>query len=119
MIDDSYNGNPAGVREAIRVLSKFINRRKVFVTPGLVEMSQKAKPIHEEIGYLLGQAADIVILIRNSVTPYIAEGLKRTNFDERNLKWFATAQEAHASMSVMIQPGDVVLFQNDWPDNYL
>ena len=119
VIDDSYNGNPAGVREAISVLNKFTNRRKVFITPGLVEMSEKTQQIHEEVGRLLGQAADLVILIRNSVTPYIAEGLKSTNFSERNLRWFETAQEAHASMVDIIRPGDVVLFQNDWPDNYL
>ena len=119
VIDDSYNGNPDGVSEAIRTLQRFNGRRKIFLTPGLVETGKFSEDIHRRIGKELAGAADLVILIRNSVTPYIAEGLLDADFDDNKIKWFETAPDAHGALSSIVKPGDVILFQNDWGDQYL
>ncbi len=144
VIDDAYNGNSAGAAEAIKVLSRFGNRRKIYITPGLVETGAAAKDVHLEIGRRLASVADVVILIRNSVTGYIEEGvlsvIARNTSDEaistsgrlprpsdalraRNDKpeiiWFETAQEAHSSLSKILKSNDVILFQNDWGDQYV
>lgn len=118
IIDDSYNGNPDGAGEAIKVLARFRGMRKIYVTPGLVEIGSAAKSIHEKIGALLAPVADLVVLIRNSATPAIADGLAKNGFNTANIVWFETAAEAHSAVPKMLKPGDVVLFQNDWPDNY-
>jgi UDP-N-acetylmuramoyl-tripeptide--D-alanyl-D-alanine ligase len=118
VIDDAYNGNPAGVAEAIKVLSRFQNRRKLFITPGLVETGKATADIHREIGKQLAEVADVVILIKNSVTPFIDEGLKMKD-KAPEVIWFETAQEAHASLAKILKPGDVIVFQNDWGDQYL
>ena len=119
VIDDSYNGNPDGAREAVRVLARFKNKRKIYVTPGLVEMGSRSAEIHRSIGTDLASVADIVILIKNSATGFIAEGLKAGEFKNQDILWFNTAVEAHAALPAILKSGDVVLFQNDWPDNYL
>lgn len=120
IIDDAYNGNPSGVSEAIKVLSRFPNRRKIYITPGLVEMGKATAQVHRTIGKQLAGVADVVILIKNSVTPFVAEGLQEVR-GKRQVEtiWFDTAQEAHASLAKILKQGDVVLFQNDWGDNYL
>lgn len=118
LIDDSYNGNPDGVQVAINFLSSLEDKRKIYVTPGLVEMGPKTKEVHIEIGKQLAKAnIEKVILIRNSVTPYIEEGLKKENFDG-DLRWFDTGPEAYNSLDNITIKGDVVLIQNDWPDQY-
>ncbi len=119
VIDDSYNGNPDGAREAVRVLARFKNKRKIYVTPGLVEMGSRSAEIHRMIGTDLAAVADIVILIKNSATGAIAEGLKAGDFKSQGILWFDTALDAHAALPAILKSGDVVLFQNDWPDNYL
>jgi len=119
VIDDSYNGNPAGVSEAIYVLGTYFNRRKVYVTPGLVETGEKTVEIHKKIGEGLSKVANLVVLIANSVTPYIQEGLIANGFNTENIRWYKSAEAAHADMANIIQPNDVVLFQNDWTDNYI
>lgn len=119
VIDDSYNGNPDGAREAVRVLARFKNKRKIYVTPGLVEMGLRSAEIHRSIGTDLAGVADIVILIKNSATGAIAEGLKAGDFKSQGILWFDTAVDAHAALPAILKSGDVVLFQNDWPDNYL
>lgn len=118
VIDDSYNGNPEGVREAIHVLSTYKDRRKVFVTPGLVETGEHNEAVHKAIGKELAAVANMVVLIENSATPYIAQGLTEQGFNAQNILWFKSTHEAHAAMGEIIKPHDVVLFQNDWPDNY-
>ncbi len=118
IIDDSYNGNPAGVTEAIRVLSRFKNRRKIYVTPGLVETGKQNQAVHQKIGEQLSVVADLVILIKNSATIHIAEGLRAAQFKNENIIWFKSALEAHAALAGILHSGDVILFQNDWPDNY-
>lgn len=119
IIDDSYNGNPDGVREAISTLALFKKKRKIYVTPGLVEMGEKAKNIHYNIGKKLVKGADLVVLIKNSVTPEIARGLIEGGFEEKNIIWFQSGTEAYNSLKGMMRSGDVVLLQNDWPDNYI
>ncbi|MFH0773353.1 MAG: UDP-N-acetylmuramoyl-tripeptide--D-alanyl-D-alanine ligase [bacterium] len=118
VIDDSYNGNPEGVTEAIRLLNTYVGRRKVFVTPGLVETGEKNEEVHRKIGKELAPVADRVVLIKNSASPYIAQGLMEHGFDKNHIIWFKSAREAHEAMGEIIEPNDVVLFQNDWPDNY-
>ena len=118
IIDDSFNGNPAGVREAIETLAKFKNRRKIVLTPGLVEIGSETREVHENIGKQLAKVADKVLLIQNSVTDYILKGLQTAKFNHANIIVFPTTQEAHASLGQILQPNDVILFQNDWPDNY-
>jgi len=119
VIDDSYNGNPDGAREAIRVLGILDGKRKIYVTPGLVEMGKKNREVHEDIGKLLASVANMVILIKNSATDSIAEGLKMQGFPESDIMWFDTPLKAYNSLSNILKAGDTVLFQNDIPDNYL
>lgn len=119
IIDDSYNGNPDGVREAIAVLKRFSGRRKLFLTPGLVEMGAETERVHTNIGRELAAVADLVILIRTSVTPFIADGLEAAGFNPQHIHWFATAPEAHAAIRTILEPHDVIVFQNDWGDQYL
>ena len=119
VIDDSYNGNPDGVEEAIKTLSLFKKRRKIFVTPGLVEMGDKNKEVHQKIGKRLNDVVDLVILIKNSVTPYVEEGLINAGFNQKNILMCDSMMEAQNNLNNIIKSGDVVLFQNDWPDNYV
>jgi len=119
VIDDSYNGNPDGVREAIEVMNKFKKRRKLYVTPGLVEMGHRKLEIHYEIGRRLAQSADKVFLVRNSVTGFIRQGLEDNGFLPKNIIESFSATELHKEVQKMTKPGDLILFQNDWPDNYL
>ncbi len=123
IIDDAYNGNPDGAKEAIKVLSRFADRRKIYITPGLVETGKDIAKVHREIGKQLAAVADVVLLIKNSVTKFIEEGIKQApaanNQRRVEVIWFDTAPEAHSSLGKILKPGDVVLFQNDWGDQYL
>lgn len=118
LIDDTYNGNSNGIKEGLKLLSKFSGRRKVYVTPGLVETGELTRDIHLEIGKDLAGIADLVVLTRNSVTPFIEEGLLKSGFKKENIIWFNSSKETYSNLRSFINHGDVVLMQNDWSDNY-
>jgi UDP-N-acetylmuramyl pentapeptide synthase len=88
-----------------------------------VETGAAAKDVHLEIGRRLAGVADMVILIKNSVSGWIEEGIKgklpTTHYPLPTIIWFETAQQAHAALKDILKPGDVILFQNDWGDQYL
>lgn len=130
VIDDAYNGNSEGAKEAIEVLKRFKERRKIYITPGLVETGAKSKETHLEIGRQLANGIDVVILIKNSVSSWIEEGIRNQELGIRNKEklttynlptifWFNTAQEAHKELKNILKPGDVIVFQNDWGDQYM
>ena len=117
-LDDSYNGNPDGVAAAIDFLASLKNCRRWYVTPGLVEMGARAEEVHREIGKRLGQAhIERVVLIKNSVTSFIEQGLQEERY-KGDVIWFDDALAAFAALPHLTVKGDVVLLQNDWPDQY-
>jgi len=118
VIDDSYNGNPDGVRAAINFLKEIKNKRRFYITPGLVEMGSKTEEIHKQIGRELAEAGiEKVVLIKNSVTAFIEAGLGEHNF-QGELIWFDSALDAFKSLPSRTISNDLLLYQNDWPDNY-
>lgn len=117
ILDDSYNGNPDGVRAVITFLATLEGRR-FYVTPGLVEMGRQTKSVHQAIGRQLAQAGvENVILIKNSVTPYIEQGLIDNQYTGTVL-WFDDAFAAFAALPHLTVKGDIIVLQNDWPDQY-
>ena len=117
-IDDSYNGNPDGAAAAIEFLKTLEGQRRWYITPGLVEMGSRKEEIHREMGARLAEARiEKVVLIRDSVTPYIEQGLKEANY-RGEIIWFDFGPTAFNALPKMTIAGDVVLIQNDWPDQY-
>lgn len=117
-LDDSYNGNPDGVNAVIDFLASLTGHRRFYVTPGLVEMGKRTEAVHKEIGRKLADAGiEHVILVRNSVTPYIEAGLKEAGY-RGGIRWFDDALELFSALPSLTVKGDVVLLQNDWPDQY-
>ena len=74
--------------------------------------------IHLKIGKVYSEFIDIVILINNSATSYILQGLKDNNFNSDNIYTFKMKEDAYKALGQIINKNDVVIFQNDWTDNY-
>lgn len=118
IIDDTYNGNIEGIRAGTELLKSLPAKRKLYVTPGLVDQGAETQSIHEEMGRLIAMSgADQVVLMQNSVTAYIEAGLKRAGF-KGELVIDPDPLSFYTNLSQFVAAGDLVLMQNDWPDNY-
>ena len=118
VIDDAFNANPVGAKGAMEVLRSFAGGRKIVVTPGFVEMGAKEAACNRALGEQIAEAADIAVLVGKRHTAPIAQGLRAKGFGEENLHVVASLDESTRLLGGILQPGDVVLYENDLPDNY-
>ncbi len=117
VIDDAFNANPSGVRAAMEVLRGF-SGRKVVVTPGMVELGDREDEENRAFGRVMASAADLVMLIGPKHTRPIYEGLLEGGFREENIQVYRSLDDAAKVLWTQVNPGDVVIFENDLPDNY-
>jgi UDP-N-acetylmuramoyl-tripeptide--D-alanyl-D-alanine ligase len=118
VIDDTYNGNLEGIRAGTQLLHDLPATRKIYVTPGLVDQGEETEPVHIAMGKLIATAQpDIVVLMQNSVTHFIRKGLKTGKF-KGELKIEPNPLEFYTNLTHFVATGDLVVMQNDWPDNY-
>jgi UDP-N-acetylmuramoyl-tripeptide--D-alanyl-D-alanine ligase len=117
VVDDTYNGNSDGVRAGLAWLAAVPAKRRIYVTPGLVGQGTRTSAVHREIGRSIAPVADIVVLMRNSVTPHLEQGLQEAKF-KGELQMVDDPLRFYRNLDQFVAGGDVVLMQNDWPDNY-
>lgn len=118
IIDDAFNSNPRGAKEALEVLKNMEGGQKILITPGMVELGDEEYEQNKEFGRAAAKACDTVILVGNKQTKPIAEGLCEAGFPDKNLIVADSLNEATTHLHKLVKPGDVVLFENDLPDNY-
>lgn len=118
IIDDTYNGNLEGIRAGTRLLKTLTAKRKIYVTPGLVDQGEETVSVHREAGELIAESRpDLVILMQNSVTDYIKQGLKAGHF-KGELRIENDPLDFYKNLNHFVASGDLVVMQNDWTDNY-
>lgn len=121
VIDDSFNSNPEGAKAALEVLTDFLSEKqgkKVLVTPGMVELGEREYDENRHFGAEAAKVCDLVILVGRARTAPILDGLKHENYPEQNISIVNNLDEVPQQLQEKLKPGDVVLFENDLPDNY-
>ncbi len=118
IIDDSYNSNPVGAAEALRVLGQFASGKRILITPGMVELGESQESENRRFGELAAEVCDYVFLVAGASSAAIHEGLRAKAFPEERIRALADLSGATAELAKLVQAGDVVLFANDLPDLY-
>ncbi|WP_313343442.1 UDP-N-acetylmuramoyl-tripeptide--D-alanyl-D-alanine ligase [Sedimentibacter sp.] len=118
VIDDAFNSNPDGAKAALNVLASFKDKRKIIVTPGMIELGEHEQTENEKFGENIALACDIAILVGKKQTAPIQIGLQKNGFDEDNLYVVNSLNEATKILENLTKVNDVVLFENDLPDTY-
>ena len=118
ILDDTYNGNIDGMKAGLALLKELPGKRKVYVTPGLVDQGVETKAVHQELGQAIAAVKpDRVVLMHNSATEDIKKGLEDGEFNG-DLHVEHHPLDFYLNLEHFIAAGDVVMLQNDWTDNY-
>ena len=117
IIDDSYNSNEEGITAAMEVLDTF-KGRKIVLTPGLVELGKIENLANLEFGKLLAKHADFVIIVGKHNAEMLINGLIDGGMNRENIRFAKNLNRGNNILNEMVVEGDVVLFENDLPDNY-
>ena len=119
IIDDAYNSNIKGAKMALEVLKSFEHKKRILITPGIVDLGDKQSEINQELGRAAAEASDFIILVGASQAVPIYNGIKEKNYPESNIFIAKNLQEALSKMNEILTKDSVVLLENDLPDNYL
>jgi UDP-N-acetylmuramoyl-tripeptide--D-alanyl-D-alanine ligase len=119
LLDDAYNSNETGFREAVEVLRTLADEREgkaILITPGIVELGDAHDTVHRNLGLLCGQLCDHVYVVNPDRIPSFVEGLRAegnttgVTLVPRFADALRDANQHHA------EPANVVLYENDLPD---
>ncbi len=119
LIDDAYNANPEGCIEAVNVLASFDGRKKIIVTPGLVELGDSEYKYNYNLGLAAAEKCDIIILVGKQRSVPLCDAINTTEFKKENLYVVSSFAEALEKLHALTDKDTVTLIENDLPDNYL
>lgn len=118
VIDDAFNSNPVGARNAVEILGQFDTGRRIIITPGMVELGERHELENRTFGRHISEHADLAVLVGERQTAPIREGLREAGFPEEQIRVVPSLTAARAFLRSYVRPGDVVLYENDLPDQY-
>ena len=113
IIDDAYNSNVNGFKEAISLLKEF-KQPKILVTPGIVDLGDQTFAIHKTLGMLLEELDYIFLVGKSERTNGLKDGIKEKSKIVETETLHAALKKIHEME--LVHP--VVLLENDLPDNY-
>lgn len=116
ILDDSYNSNVEGARDAVSVL-KLFGGKKYVVTPGLVELGVLEEEANKSLGASL-VGLDGVILVGETLVLAVRRGYLEGGGEQEKLRIVPSLGAASEILGNELGAGDCVLFLNDLPDIY-
>ena len=120
IIDDTYNSNPAGFVLALETLKNIDAKRKILITPGMIELGEKQFELNKEAAVRAAKIADFVIIVGETNKFALEEGLKdgfKNDFAEK-VFCVSDLDSAKKKLSEITIPGSAILLENDLPDHY-
>lgn len=123
IIDDAYNANPEGAKQALETLGGFPGYR-VLITPGMVELGDREEELNRVLGGQAAACCDYIVIVGKNRATAIAEGAKGAGYEENKIYQAANIHEALAkarSLAVSLSEEEgpmTVLLENDLPDNF-
>ena len=119
ILDDSFNASVEGSESALNVLKLFDAKNKIVMTPGLVELGDRDYLENVNFGTRIASVATKCIIVNLAYRKPLKEGLLNAGFKEENIIECDTLQQAKDLFPTLLQAGDVLLIENDLPDNYM
>lgn len=119
VIDDAFNSNPVGAKNAVETLAQFKSGKRIIITPGMIELGEIEEKENRKFGAAIGKAnLDLVILVGEERAQPILEGIRQEDTTAMNVRVVNSLFEANELVKKHAQSGDVILYENDLPDVY-
>ena len=117
-IHDAYNSNPDGFLSALKVLAKLPAKKKILMTPGMIELADQNLEMHHKIGHQAAKICDLAILVGKTNRESLSLGLLTGGFKQDQIIIADHRSEAFEKLAAVLDKGDAVLIENDLPDLY-
>ena len=121
VLDEAYNSNPQGAKMALEVLKNFTvgeGNKRIVITPGFVEMGTRQAEANKELGRGIARSCDYAIVVNATNREAIKAGIDEGGLAAERYFLADSLDHAHAHLAQILRAGDVVLYENDLPDNF-
>lgn len=118
LINNGYNSNINSCQMSFEVLSYNVDKIKVVVTPGLIELGHMQYDINFKFGEMIARVADRVAIIKQENRQAILDGLLSLDFNKDHIIFFDTYMECYEKYIKNLDSNYVVLVENDLPKYY-
>jgi UDP-N-acetylmuramoyl-tripeptide--D-alanyl-D-alanine ligase len=110
VIDDSYNANPASVREALMTLKDLKKHHSGYVFLGdMLELGDAAEEMHRRIGMLLGTIGVNAVFLQGEYSAITAAAAQDGGLPRENIFIMQDSKEGIAYLKKYLEKGDWVL----------
>ena len=121
VLDDAYNSNPTGAKMSLGVLKEFAvgeGNKRIVIIPGFVEMGTRQADANKELGRTIAVSCDYAIIVNAVNREAIKSGIEEGGLPAEKYFLADSLNHAHQQLAKILRPGDVVLYENDLPDNF-
>jgi len=116
VIDDTFNANPDGARQALDLLARVdAAGRRVVVTPGMVELGRQQADANEQFARLATGTADTLVVVGRTNRAALLRGVRN---GATTVECVPNRDRGTAWVRSTLGSGDAVLYENDLPDHY-
>jgi UDP-N-acetylmuramoyl-tripeptide--D-alanyl-D-alanine ligase len=110
MIDDTYNANPASVREALMAFKDLKNHHSGYVFLGdMLELGEATEEMHLKIGMLLATIGVNAVFLQGDYSAITAAGAKDGGMPQENIYIMQDSKDAVAFLKKNLKKGDWIL----------
>jgi len=111
IVDDSYNSNPAAVKETLKTFLQIGARKhKIVVLGDMLELGKYTKKSHQELGRLIsGLGIDFLIGVGKAAKIMTEEAQKRMG--SGRVKVFASRKEVYPFIKRFLKSGNIILIK--------
>jgi UDP-N-acetylmuramoyl-tripeptide--D-alanyl-D-alanine ligase len=131
ILDDTYNANPAGAAEALAMLDRApadrapdgspgrpTGRRRVVVTPGMVELGRRQAEENRRLAATCAGVATDLLVVGRTNRRALMTGAASVPGSPLRVRRVGRRDQAVAWVRQSLGSGDAVLYENDLPDHY-
>ena len=115
-LNDAYNSNPAGFKAALDVLKELASKRKILVTPGMIELGNEQFEENRKIAEYAASICDELLFVGPTNKEAFEKGFLPGAKNKEAFKYFETRTQALSHLTSMQAAGDCILIENDLPD---
>lgn len=109
ILDDTYNGSPTSVEQALETLNNIKSKRKILVLGEMRELGSLSETLHKQIAIKILENNIDSILLGKGDTKYIYQELLSSGFKKERMEYDLQNQEIISKLVSILRKGDVVL----------
>ncbi len=115
IIDDAFNANVEGLKEAVNILSKYEGYQKIVITPGVIDLGSESYKLNNEIAQTFsGKIDNLFIVGKYNEQAYFDAINNDETIAYNKVDNFLEAYE----QAMSIQNKKIILICNDLPDKF-